>query len=77
MDNAIAAAAAVHMPSLLRVISGPDSPGWVLSSVPTVAIPNKYFPNPSIYANPTTLPVGWSAAYLADWETFLQAFGAR
>jgi hypothetical protein len=77
VDDAIAAAASVHLPSLLRVISGPDSPSWVLTSVPTVQIPNKYFPNPAFYSNPTTLPVLWNAAYLADWKTFLTAFGHR
>jgi len=77
LDRAVAGAAAVHLPALLRVMSGPNSPAWVLSSVPTVLIPNQYFPNPAFYANPTRLPVMWDGTYLSDWETFLRAFGAR
>jgi hypothetical protein len=77
VDNAIAASAALHLPVMLRVIAGLNSPAWVLSSVPTVSIPNKYFLNPAPYADPTIVPVGWSSAYLSDWTTFITAFGAR
>jgi hypothetical protein len=77
VDNSINAARALNKPVMLRVVAGIYSPGWVLSSVPTVSIPNVYFPNTGPYANPTLTPVVWSSGYLADWTAFVRAFGAR
>ena len=77
IDRAITASHAVHLPVILRVIAGIYTPAWVLGQVPTVAIPNQYFPSTAFYANPTVVPVLWDSAYVADWGSFIRALGAR
>lgn len=77
IDNALNASQGISKPAILRVIAGMYSPAWVLRSVPTVRVPNSFFPNPAPFPNPTTIPVVWNSTYLADWATFVRAFGAR
>jgi hypothetical protein len=77
IDNAMRATQATHKRVILRVIAGLYSPSWVIAKSQTVSVSNLYFPNTTPYANPSTLPVPWNSTYLADWSTFIHAFGAR
>jgi hypothetical protein len=77
IDNVLQASASISRPVILRVIAGMYSPSWVLRSVPTVRVPNSFFPNPAPFPNPTVIPVVWNSTYLSDWATFVRAFGSR
>ena len=77
IDNAMHATQATHKRVILRVIAGLYSPSWVIAKSQRVSVSNLYFPNTTPYANPSILPVPWNSTYLADWDTFIRAFGAR
>ncbi len=72
VDAAIAASAGSGRKTMLRIDGGASSPSWVPDQLTFSFQPMGPQPYQTV-----TMPKTWSTTYLADFETFIKAYGAR
>jgi hypothetical protein len=72
VDAAVAASSASGRRTMLRIDGGATSPSWVPNQLTFSFQPM----GPQSYQT-VTMPETWSATYLADFTTFIRAYGAR
>ncbi|HYJ60566.1 MAG TPA: hypothetical protein VE032_03780 [Actinomycetota bacterium] len=77
IDETIAQARAAGKVAMIRVIAGIFSPDWVTAQVETIRFSDRFLYNPANYPDQVTMPVPWDGRYLALWDRFIAAFGAR
>jgi hypothetical protein len=72
VDAAIAASSGSGRKTMLRIDGGATSPSWVPDQITLTFQPMGPQPLQTV-----TMPKTWSATYLADFSSFIRAFGAR
>ena len=72
VDAAIAASAGSGRKTMLRIDGGGTSPAWVPNQITFSFKPMGPQPYQTV-----TMPKTWDATYLADFESFIRAYGAR
>jgi hypothetical protein len=72
VDAAVAASAGSGRKTMLRIDGGATSPSWVPNQLTFSFQPMGPQPYQSV-----TMPKTWDPSYLADFETFIRAYGAR
>jgi hypothetical protein len=73
VDAAIAASAGSGRKTMLRIIAGASSPSWVPNQLTFSFMPL----GPPHTVQTITMPRTWDPTYVADWKTFIQAYGAH